>query len=502
MAVMIQPKIAEAPLILTIDAGTSSVRAQLYDRQGHQVEGVVGHEPCQLHTTSEGAVEEHPDEMLGRIERCLDEALQKAGPLASDIGAVASDTLASTILAVDKAGKPITPLITYADTRNAADSVALRRQLDEREVHERTGCMLRSSYWPARLAWFRRTQPEIWREAARWITLGEYLELRLFGQSRVSYSIASWTGLLDRHKLAWDMPLLETLGLTLDHLSPLVERDEPLHGLADNYAKRWPALRDVPWFPAIGDGAAANVGSGCVNHDRIALTIGTSGAIRAIVEDVPQVPTGLWLYRVDKRRALLGGATSEGGNVYAWMKQTLQLGDPDKIEPALEKMEPDRHGLTVVPLLAGERSPGWAGDAKASIIGLSLSTTPLDILRASLEGVAYRFALIAKGICQETDCSHRFIASGGGLLNSPAWMQIFADVLGRPVVASAEPEATSRGAALLALEALKAVPNVESIPAEDGKIYKPNADHHERYQTAIERQQRLYDAIIPHNNPA
>ena len=327
---MIKPDASEAPLILTIDAGTSSVRALLYDRQGRQVEGVASHEPCQLHTSAEGAVEEHPDEMLSRIERCIDEALKQAGPLARNIGAVASDTLAATILAIDKEGKPLTSLITYADTRNAADSVTLRKQLDEEAAHDRTGCMLRSSYWPARLAWFRRTQPEVWGKAARWITLGEYLELRLFGQSRVSYSIASWTGLLDRHKLAWDQPLLDTLELTPDHLSPLVDRDEPLHGLTDSYAKRWPALRDVPWFPAIGDGAAANVGSGCVSHERIALTIGTSGAIRVIVDDVPKVPAGLWLYRVDRKRALLGGATSEGGNVYAWMKQTLQLGDPEK----------------------------------------------------------------------------------------------------------------------------------------------------------------------------
>ncbi len=493
---LMQPDPIEPPLVLTIDAGTSSVRVLLYDRRGRQVEGIAGHEPCEWRATAEGAVEEEADAVLARIERCVNAALEQAGALASAIGGVACATLASTILAIDQAGRAITPLITYADTRSAPDAAALRQQFDERAVQDRTGCMLRSSYWPARLAWFRRTQPGIWRAAARWLTLGEYLELRLFGQSRVSYSVASWGGLLDRRALTWDAPLLDALGLTPAHLSPLVDRDEPLGGLAASYALRWPSLRAVPWFPAIGDGAAANIGSGCLSHERMALTIGTSGALRVVVDDVDHVPVGLWLYRVDRQRALLGGATSEGGNVYAWMKRTLQLGPPEQIERALEALPPDGHGLTVLPLLAGERSPGWADDAHAAIIGLSQSSAPLDILRATLEAVAYRFALIAARLCDQPDCAHRFIASGGGLLRSPAWMQIFADVLGRPVVASAEPEATSRGAALLAEEALGVLPAVESVPAADGAIYQPNPAHQERYRAAIARQQRLYDLLI------
>jgi gluconokinase len=86
---------------------------------------------------------------------------------------VAVATLVSNVLAVDAEGRPITPLVTYADTRSDPDAGALRRDLDEEEVHQRTGCPLRAAYWPARLAWFRRTQPRVWRDAARWITLGE-----------------------------------------------------------------------------------------------------------------------------------------------------------------------------------------------------------------------------------------------------------------------------------------------------------------------------------------
>ncbi len=488
--------VAESPLVLAIDIGSSSTKVRLYDRLGRGVEGVAAQETSEIRTTAEGAAEDDPDATLERAARCVDAVLSQAGPLAEKIGAVAMDTLVSNLMAVNSAGRPITPLITYADTRSTADAEALRGRLDEEEVQDRTGCLLRTSYWPALLAWFRRTQPQVWREAARWITLGEYMELRLFGHCRVSYSAASWSGLLDRRRLVWDEPLLEVLGVEASQLSALVDIDAPLSGLAGEYATRWPALSNVPWFPAVGDGAAANVGSGCTNHSRIALTLGTSGAMRTIEAEVAQVPRGLWCYRVDRQRALLGGATSEGGNVYGWLRHTLQLGAPAEVEAAITGMPPDSHGLTILPFLAGERSPDWAGNVQATIHGVTLATTPIEIVRASLEAVAYRFAVIEQRICGQADCGHRLIASGGALLQSPAWMQIFADVLGRTVVASAEPEATSRGAALLALRALGAISSIEEIAAADGEAYEPDAARHQVYEAAIARQRDLYDRLI------
>jgi gluconokinase len=205
------------------------------------------------------------------------------------------------------------------------------------------------------------------------------------------------------------------------------------------------------------------------------------------------VPAGLWCYRVDRRRALLGGATSEGGNVYGWMLDTLKLGQPDAIERALATLPPDGHGLTVLPFLAGERSPGWAGDVRATITGLGLNTTPIEILQASLEAVGYRFALIFESLATS---DAKIIASGGSLLSSPTWMQIIANTLGHAILASDEPEATSRGAALLALESLGAIPSVEALPATTSAIYEPDIATQEIYRAAIERQRRLYRQLI------
>jgi gluconokinase len=497
MSPTISPHHAEPPLILALDIGTSSIRAVLFDRIGRAVEGMGVQETHQLRTTAEGASEADPDLLLEIVWRCIDGVLTRAGELGGQIGGVAACTLVSNVLGVDDAGRAITPLTTYADTRAAGEVAALRAEFDEREVHDRTGCLFHPSYLPARFRWLARTQPGVFRRVARWVSIGEYLELWLFGATAVSYSVASWTGLLDRRRLVWDEALLAALPVGVEQLSPLTDANVSRSGLRDPFAERWPALRDVPWFPALGDGATANVGSGCVSPRRVALTVGTSAAVRVVVPDpVERVPWGLWCYRVDGRRSLPGGALSEGGNVFAWLKATLQLPNTADLESALAAMEPDAHGLTVLPFLAGERSPGWAGDARATIHGLSLATTPLDILRAGLEAVAYRVALVFDLLQPLLPDDAQVVASGGALLNSPAWLQIMADVLGRPVAASQVREASARGAALLALEALGALDDLDAAPPFIGDVFEPDAERHARYREAVERQKALYEKLI------
>lgn len=488
---------AEPPLILALDIGTSSVRAALYDRLGRAVEGAEMREPHQIYTTVEGAAETDADALLAIVWRCLDGALFRAGPLATQIRGVATCTFVSNVLGIDATGQAVTPVTLYADTRAASEVARLKAKFDEAAVHDRTGCHFHSSYLPARFLWLARARPDLFRQAARWVSIGEYLELKLFGATAVSYSVASWTGLLDRHRLAWDEVLLAALPVRIEQLSPLTDVNVPRYGLRPEFAARWPALRHVPWFPAVGDGATANIGSGCVSPARVALTVGTTSALRAVVDGpVPHVPAGLWCYRVDRQRSLPGGALTEGGNLFTWMRATLQLGDLAKLEPALAAMEPDAHGLTVLPFLAGERSPGWVDHARATLHGLSLATTPLDILRAGLEAIAYRIALVFERLRALLPADPQVIASGRALLSSPSWLQIMADVLGRPVAASAIQDASGRGAALLALEALGVLSRLDEAPDYVGPTCQPDLGHHDRYREAMQRQQALYEKLV------
>jgi gluconokinase len=219
--------------------------------------------------------------------------------------------------------------------------------------------------------------------------------------------------------------------------------------------------------------------------------------MRVVIERDPvEIPEGLWCYRVDRKRAVVGGAISSGGEVFAWMKQTLQLPDAAETEKQIAAMAPGSHGLTMLPYFAGERSTGWRSDARAAITGMGVATTPIHILRAALESVALQFRNIYDIMVNSIAKPERVIASGGALLHSPAWTSMMADALSRPVLACLEPEATSRGAALLALERLGAITDVRAVPPRTGQTYQPDAQHWDTYSAELGRQRALYHHLF------
>ena len=473
-----------------MDLGSSSVKAEFYDDSGTREEGTETKLGYELEYTHDGGVVQDADELLNLVARALDGALSNAGE--APICGVAMSTFWHCVLGLDRAGRPTTSVLYWADRRAAGTARELRERVDEAAVHRRTGCVLHSSYWPAKLLWLSRERAEAFARTERWVSPGDYLYTRFFGRSHVGTSMASATGLFDQNRRGWDREVLEALPVEQSHLSPI--SDEPLQGLKEEWARRWPALRDVPWFPAVGDGACSNVGSGCTTNDRLALMVGTSGAMRVLWRaDSVEIPDGPWCYRADEKRFVMGGALSDGGNLVGWLRNTLRL--PEEKEELLAAMEPDSHGLTFLPLLAGERGPGWADEANGTIAGLSMSSTPVEILRAAMEAVALRFALIAEMIEAASPKEKRVVATGGGLLHSPTWTGIMADALGRPITTSGVQEASSRGAALLALERLGEL-EIEETEAPLGETFEPDPQRHEVYREALERQRRLYKAVL------
>ena len=428
--------------MVALDAGSSSVRAIAFDENGEA-------EPGEAHLAYDDLDADH------LVDACR-AVLAQVG----EGDGLAISCFWHSLVAVDERDRPLTPVLTWRDV--AGDPPP---GLDPDDYHRRTGCFLHPAYWPAKIA---RLAAEGVRPA-RYLSFGDYLLLRLAGEARTSVSTASGTGLFDPNRLAWDE---ETLGaLRLDPGRLAVVSDEPVAGV-------WPAL---------GDGACSNVGAGCVTRDRVAVKVGTSAAAR-VVYNAPRADPrpGLFLYRLDGARLCEGGALSDGGNLHAWLLHTLR--DVDTSEVAARPAA--AHGLTFLPFLGGERSLGWNPRRHGAIEGLTFATTPLDIAQAALESVCYRLADVVDAIAGVES----IVATGGALLANPAWLQVLADVLGRPVELSAVPEGSARGAALVGLERL----GLPVPPAPLSRVVAPRPDRHQIHLHARGVQRTTIDCEIKH----
>lgn len=471
--------------ILAVDVGSSSVRAMICDRHGTEHPGTFVRISYTFEKTVDGGATLDPDDLLGQIFRCIDAVLAAPAAAEIEIGTVAIDTFVSNVMGVDANGVPVTPLYTWSDARGDEVIPALKAQLDPEAYLQRTGCYLHPSYWPVRLSWLRERDPAAFERVSLWVSIGTYIMTWLFG-TYTSISDASWSGLLNRHTLDWDAETLDALGISLDALG--VVTDEPLVGLEGEWAERWPQLRDARWHPAIGDGVASNIGKGCDDPSTVALALGTSGAMRLLMRGTPDtIPDGLFCYRADADRSLIGGALSNVGNYYQWLRGTLHFEPGTDVEAAVAAIAPDSHGLTVLPFLAGERSPFWESTLPVAIAGMTGLTTSAEILRAGLEATAFGFWRIWDRLKPLAAPDAEIIAGGGASNTSPAQMQILADVLGEPVHAALERESTLRGAALFT--------SGQTAGDEIGRTYMPDMNAHAIYAAAIARQERLLEKL-------
>ena len=420
--------------VLALDIGSSSVRAQRFDERA---------EP-----TGELRQEEYETADAAGVAAAVRTVLGDEDP-------DATSCFAHSLVAVDEEWNALTPILGWRDTRSAAAAEWLAGKLDPAAVHARTGAFLHPSFWPAKLAWLAETEADTFRRAARFVSFADFLR----GKPETSLGMASTSGLLDLTELDWDEELLATLGIDRDRL---------------------PQIADVPVWP---DAACSNAGAGCTDRDHAALMVGTSGALRVLYEsERPQPKPGLFLYLADARRVVEGGALSDGGNLYEWLERTLA-----DASGSLAERDPSDHGLTFLPFLGGERSTGWNPDARGAVHGLTFETTPRDVRQAAYEGVAFRFAAIADLLPEVRE----IVATGAGLLHDRDWIQIMADALARPIHVSDVPEASLRGAAVLALE--RRGHDAADAPIAD--TIEPRADRADAYRAAREKQQRLYDEL-------
>lgn len=485
-------------LILGLDIGTSSVRAALYNDRGEMIPETFVKNDRSLDTTREGGFEIDADVALKQTIAAVDDVLARAANVRGEISHVASCAFWHSLVGVDREGRASTKVLGWADTRSRNCTRMLRKRFDETLIHNRTGAPFHSSFWPAKLLWLRLEDPGAFARTSKWLSLSDFVAFRLSGAATTSISMASATGVFDIRRCVWDADLLRFLKIKISGLPPI---DPDPFQLSAKFGRRWPRLKNTRWFPAIGDGAANNIGAGCLNISRAALMVGTSGAMRVAYRGEPpvQIPSGLWCYRIDGRRIVLGGALSDGGGLYRWLKEKLKIDNEAALEREIERRRPDQHGLTFLPFFAGERSTGYNEDARGAIIGIVSSTDATDIIHAALESVAYRFAEILDQLMAVIRV-REIVASGGALRSSAVWTRIIADVLGRDLTLPDTREASMRGAVLLALETIGKIEKLEEIATPVGQHFRSDKTHKSRYSAARRRHQDAYRSLIDHTD--
>src|SRR5215471_17252894 len=262
-------------MILALDLGTSSARATLYGDGGVPVAGGAKQIEYHPRVGADGAVEHDAAGLLAAAANCIDAVHARA----RDVAGVGVSTFWHGLLGFDSSGRPVTAVSMYSDTRSAAVADELRQRLDEAAVRARTGCPLHPSYWPAKLRWLAGAAPDL--RVDRWGSIGEFLASEWLGEGVTSLSMASGTGLFDQQRSQWDPVMLDVAGIDEQRLFPLRDTHEGSR-LRAPWADRWPALREALWYPAIGDGAASNIGSGCTDQGKVAINVGTSAAMRLV----------------------------------------------------------------------------------------------------------------------------------------------------------------------------------------------------------------------------
>ena len=225
-----------------------------------------------------------------------------------------------------------------------------------------------------------------------------------------------------------------------------------------------------------------------LSPSRFALMVGTSGAMRVVVQqDKVQIPSGLWCYRVDPRRFILGGALSNGGTSSSGSPAPLRF----RLTLKLSRRTVARRARTgFLDLLCGRTLSLLAARSSCSHSGHESRYQPTRYSASrpgrSRSSVRQIYALLTK----QFPAPVGVVASGGALLQSQIWSQMMADSIGSPVVICREQEASGRGAALLAAERLHLIDNLETVPARLGQSYNPRPENTKLFDEMFNRQCR------------
>lgn len=458
--------------MLGVDIGTTSTKSVVFTLDGqvaaqHAVEYPV---IC----TEPGMAEQDPKQIYDAVLGSIAGAVKAAKAAPQDIALLSFSAAMHSVIALDTVNGLLSNSITWGDIRASVWAERIKKEFDGNAIYRRTGTPIHPMSPLCKLMWLRHDKPDVFNKAVRFVGIKEYVLFRLFGEWVVDYSIASATGMFNLRELAWDKDALALLKVDAAQLPKPVPTTYRLPALSAQTAQQLGLSVDTPFIIGANDGVLSNLGVNAIKTGHVAVTIGTSGAMRTVIDQPLTDPHGrLFCYALTEKHWVVGGPVNNGGNIFRWVRDELATAEAavardEGVDPyealtrIAEKVTPGAEGLLFHPFMAGERAPLWNADLRGSFFGLGLHHGKHHMIRAALEGVIFNLYSILPALEDLIGPTQRMMATGG-FARSALWRQMMADIFNREVMVPESVESSCLGAAVLGAYALGLVPSLDAI---------------------------------------
>lgn len=453
-----------------VDIGTTQTKAVAFDLNGRAMESSYQRYP--LYQDAEGMAEQDQTEILQAVIFTVREVVQKLSE--HTLKFISFSSAMHSLLVLDQSKQALTRMITWADNRAQGESERLKNTPFGKKLYEETGMPNHPMAPFYKISWLKKQHPEVYRTASLFLGIKEYLFYTLFGEAICDYGCASGTGYFDIHRLEWSQTALNYLGVHASNLPKIVPPTYVKTGLKEEYAQLMGIAEETPFVIGGADGPLSNLGVGAIGRGEIALTVGTSGAIRMIVDHPilhPKEET--FCYVLDEKHWVIGGATSNGAGAFDWachtfLQETVHQAIKEKRSPydavldEISSIPAGSSGIVFHPYLLGERAPLWESKASGSFVGLRREHTEKEMVHSVIEGICFNLKIILEDVIQKDDKITKIIATGG-FAESLLFRQIMGDVLGVPLHFLENEEASALGAVILGWHALEKTQTLDEI---------------------------------------
>ena len=475
---------------LGIDIGTTSTKVVAFSKAGEVLTSWSC--PYEMYHPQPNWSEQDPDEVFRAVINCSNKVISSLASHSPLL--VAFSSAMHGLLAINNEGKPITNCIIWADNRAAEIAEDLRSTEWGDKIYQLTGVPIHSMTPLCKLLWLKKNDPAIFAKAHKFISIKEYIFYKIFGEYVVDTSVASATGLLNLRTLKWDEEILDFLEMAYSSLSQVVSTKSKFiyaNSVLPGVEKQWLIPEGTPFIIGGSDGALANLGTGAVENSSMAISIGTSGAARIVIDKVEtDLKMRTFCYHVKDNWYIVGGASNNGAVVFEWLKDKLLETQETftQLSERAETVAPGSDDLIFIPYVLGERSPIWNSNARGIFFGLNINHTKAHLVRACMEGIIYALYSIAKILLEKRVITE--IYATGGFTHSSLWLQMLADTCNIKVLVSDAVESSALGAVMIGMEAL----DIEPLPPKESlSFYEPNILNHEIYMRGFEKFERIYE---------